>query len=68
MLKAFFGRLFGRRPAPPATARAAAAPVASPAPATLTQDDPGYRKLNREWRSVSVPIGTYQEYRGFKGL
>jgi len=27
-----------------------------------------HRKLNREWRSVSVPIGTYQEYRGFKGL
>lgn len=48
MLKAFFGWLFGRRPAPPATARAAAAPVASPAPATQTQDDPGYRKLNRD--------------------
>ena len=31
-----------------ATARAAAAPVASPAPATQTQDDPGYRKLNRD--------------------
>lgn len=27
-----------------------------------------HRKLNREWRSVSVPIGTYEEYRGFKGL
>jgi hypothetical protein len=27
-----------------------------------------HRKLNREWRAVSVPIGTYQEYRGFKGL
>jgi murein DD-endopeptidase MepM/ murein hydrolase activator NlpD len=27
-----------------------------------------HRKLGREWRSVSVPIGTYQAYRGFKGL
>jgi murein DD-endopeptidase MepM/ murein hydrolase activator NlpD len=27
-----------------------------------------YRKLNREWRPVAVPTGTYQEYKGFKGL
>lgn len=27
-----------------------------------------YRRLNREWRSVVVPTGTYQEYVGFKGL
>jgi murein DD-endopeptidase MepM/ murein hydrolase activator NlpD len=27
-----------------------------------------YRKLNREWRPVSVPTGTYLEYQGFKGL
>jgi murein DD-endopeptidase MepM/ murein hydrolase activator NlpD len=27
-----------------------------------------YRKLNREWRSVAVPIGTYQPYAGFKGI
>jgi len=27
-----------------------------------------YRKLNREWRPVAVPIGTYLEYKGFKGL
>ena len=27
-----------------------------------------YRRLSREWRKVSVPTGTYQEYRGFKGL
>ena len=27
-----------------------------------------HRKLNREWRAVSVPVGTYEEYRGFKGL
>lgn len=27
-----------------------------------------YRRLNREWRSVAVPTGTYAEYAGFKGL
>lgn len=27
-----------------------------------------YRKLNREWRPVAVPTGTYQEYAGFKGI
>jgi murein DD-endopeptidase MepM/ murein hydrolase activator NlpD len=27
-----------------------------------------YRRLNREWRGVAVPTGTYQEYAGFKGL
>lgn len=27
-----------------------------------------YRRLNREWRPVAVPTGTYQEYEGFKGL
>ncbi|MCF7676126.1 MAG: M23 family metallopeptidase [Akkermansiaceae bacterium] len=27
-----------------------------------------YRRLNREWRTVPVPTGTYQEYHGFKGL
>ncbi len=27
-----------------------------------------YRKLNREWRSVVVPTGTYQPYAGFKGI
>jgi murein DD-endopeptidase MepM/ murein hydrolase activator NlpD len=27
-----------------------------------------YRRLNREWRSVAVPTGTYKEYKGFKGL
>ncbi|TAG08189.1 MAG: M23 family metallopeptidase [Verrucomicrobia bacterium] len=27
-----------------------------------------YRRLNREWRPVLVPIGTYQPYVGFKGL
>lgn len=27
-----------------------------------------YRKLNREWRPASVPIGTYQPYLGFSGL
>ena len=27
-----------------------------------------YRKLNREWRAVLMPTGTYQEYEGFKGL
>lgn len=27
-----------------------------------------YRRLNREWRGVTVPTGTYKEYRGFKGL
>ena len=27
-----------------------------------------YRKLNREWRPVPVPTGTYQAYGGYKGL
>jgi murein DD-endopeptidase MepM/ murein hydrolase activator NlpD len=27
-----------------------------------------HRKLNREWRPVAVPTGTYQDYQGFKGL
>lgn len=27
-----------------------------------------YRRLNREWRPVPVPVGTYLEYNGFKGL
>lgn len=27
-----------------------------------------YRKLNREWRPVAVPIGTYKDYNGVKGL
>jgi len=27
-----------------------------------------YRRLNHEWRPVAVPIGTYEEYKGFKGL
>jgi murein DD-endopeptidase MepM/ murein hydrolase activator NlpD len=27
-----------------------------------------HRKLNREWRPVAVPTGTYEDYQGFKGL
>lgn len=27
-----------------------------------------YRRMNREWRKVAVPTGTYKEYAGFKGL
>ena len=27
-----------------------------------------YRRLSREWRPVAVPTGTYQEYKGCKGL
>jgi len=27
-----------------------------------------YRRLNREWKPVHLPTGTYKEYRGFKGL
>jgi murein DD-endopeptidase MepM/ murein hydrolase activator NlpD len=27
-----------------------------------------YRRLNREWRKVPVPTGTYKDYAGFKGL
>ncbi len=27
-----------------------------------------YRRLNREWRPVAMPTGTYQEYAGYKGL
>ena len=49
MLKALFGWLFGRRPAPPAgpAARAPASPPPA-VPATPTQDDAGFRKLNRD--------------------
>jgi len=27
-----------------------------------------YRRLKKEWRPVSMPIGTYKPYRGFEGL
>ena len=27
-----------------------------------------FRKLNREWRPVDMPTGTYKEYAGFKGI
>lgn len=27
-----------------------------------------FRRLNREWRKQAVPVGTYREYAGFKGL
>ena len=27
-----------------------------------------YRKLNREWRPVAIPLGTYKIYGGFKGI
>lgn len=27
-----------------------------------------YRKLNREWRPVATPLGTYKIYAGFKGI
>lgn len=27
-----------------------------------------HRRLNREWGSVPLPLGTYQDYHGFKGL
>jgi hypothetical protein len=27
-----------------------------------------HRRLNREWRSVQMPTGTYQPYKGFNGL
>jgi murein DD-endopeptidase MepM/ murein hydrolase activator NlpD len=27
-----------------------------------------YRRLNREWRPVPVPTGTYKDYNGEKGL
>ena len=27
-----------------------------------------FRRLNREWRKVPVPVGTYLEYKGFKGF
>ena len=27
-----------------------------------------YRRLNRDWGKSSMPLGTYQEYQGFKGL
>jgi murein DD-endopeptidase MepM/ murein hydrolase activator NlpD len=44
------------------------------APATLehwadpTQFINKHRRLNREWRPVAVPTGTYAPYQGFKGL
>jgi murein DD-endopeptidase MepM/ murein hydrolase activator NlpD len=44
------------------------------APSTMTHwADPTqfitkYRRLNREWRPVAVPTGTYKEYGGFTGL
>ena len=49
MLKALFGWLCGRRPAPP-VGPAARAPASPPpaVPATPTQDDAGFRKLNRD--------------------
>ncbi len=27
-----------------------------------------YRRLNRDWGKASMPLGTYQEYQGFKGF
>ena len=27
-----------------------------------------YRRLNREWRAVTMPTGTYPDYNGFKGI
>jgi hypothetical protein len=27
-----------------------------------------FRRLNREWRPVPLPTGTYQDYKGLKGL
>jgi murein DD-endopeptidase MepM/ murein hydrolase activator NlpD len=27
-----------------------------------------YRRLNRDWGKVAMPLGTYQEYQGFKGF
>ena len=27
-----------------------------------------YRRLNREWGKQAVPIGTFKEYKGFRGL
>lgn len=27
-----------------------------------------YRRLNRDWGKSSMPLGTYKEYKGFKGL
>lgn len=27
-----------------------------------------YRRLNKEWGKQAVPVGTFREYRGFKGL
>lgn len=44
------------------------------APATMehwadpTQFIKQYRRLNREWRPVPVPTGTYKDYNGHKGL
>jgi murein DD-endopeptidase MepM/ murein hydrolase activator NlpD len=28
----------------------------------------GHRQMNREWRAVELPTGTYQPYEGFSGL
>ena len=33
-----------------------------------TQFINAHRRLNREWRAVEVPTGTYDDYAGFKGL
>jgi murein DD-endopeptidase MepM/ murein hydrolase activator NlpD len=27
-----------------------------------------YRRLNRDWGKAAMPLGTYQEYQGFRGL
>ena len=27
-----------------------------------------YRRLNRDWGKTALPLGTYKEYQGFKGL
>ena len=27
-----------------------------------------YRRLNREWGKQAVPVGTFREYNGFRGL
>ena len=68
MLKALFGWLFGRRPTPPARppARVAPAPAAplpptAPAPETQTQDDPGFRKLNRDGHTIVLTTHYLEE-------
>ena len=71
MLKALFGWLFGRRPAPP-VGPAARAPASPPpaVPATPTQDDAGFRKLNRDaplraGQPAEAPAGEFAL--GFEG-